>query len=46
MHDYINAEDAELWDVILDEPYIYLKEVKVRELTTTMVKTRKVYSEV
>ena len=28
MHDYINAEDYELWDVILDGPYVPLKEVK------------------
>ena len=45
MHDYINAEDTELWDVILDEPYIPTKEVKDGELTTTVVKTRKEYNE-
>ncbi|XP_049397273.1 uncharacterized protein LOC125861406 [Solanum stenotomum] len=34
MHDCINAEDTELWDVILDGPYITTKEVKDGELTT------------
>lgn len=41
MHDYINVEDTELWDVILDRPYIPTNEVKDGELTTTVVKTRK-----
>ncbi|XP_049406072.1 uncharacterized protein LOC125869660 [Solanum stenotomum] len=45
MHDYINAEDTELWDIILDGPYIPTKEVKDGELTTTVVKTRKEYNE-
>jgi len=31
--------------VILDGPYIPTKEVKYGELTTTIVKTRKVYNE-
>ena len=37
MHECINAEDTKLWDVILDGPYIPLEEVKVRDLTTTVV---------
>uniref|UniRef100_A0A0V0GV56 Putative ovule protein n=1 Tax=Solanum chacoense TaxID=4108 RepID=A0A0V0GV56_SOLCH len=41
MHDYINAEDSELWDIILDGPYIPTKEVKDGELTTNVVKTKK-----
>ncbi|KAH0689139.1 hypothetical protein KY289_016497 [Solanum tuberosum] len=45
MHDYINAEDSELWDIILDGPYVPIKEVKDGELTTTVVKTRKDYNE-
>lgn len=45
MHDYINAEDSELWDIILDGPYIPTKEVNDGELTTTVVKTRKYYNE-
>ncbi|KAH0689613.1 hypothetical protein KY289_016971 [Solanum tuberosum] len=45
MHDYINAEDSELWDIILDGPYIPIKEMKNGELTTTVVKTRKDYDE-
>lgn len=45
MHDYIIAEDSQLWDVILDVPYIPTNEVKDGELTTTVVKTRKGYNE-
>ncbi|XP_049405388.1 uncharacterized protein LOC125868860 [Solanum stenotomum] len=45
MHDYINAEDIELWDIILDGPYIPTKEMKDGELTTTVVKTKKDYNE-
>lgn len=41
MHDYINEEDTELWDVILDCPYFPLKEVNHRYLTTFAIKTRK-----
>ncbi|XP_049350219.1 uncharacterized protein LOC125814820 [Solanum verrucosum] len=45
MHDYINADDSELWDIILNGPYIPTKEMKDEELTTTVVKTRKDYNE-
>lgn len=45
MHDYINVEDTELWDVILDRPYIPTTEVKDGELTKTIIKTRKEYNE-
>lgn len=45
MHDYINAEDAKLWDIILDGPYIPTKEVKDGELITEVVKARKEYNE-
>lgn len=45
MHDYLNAEESELWDVILDGPYILLKKLKHGELTTSLVKTRKEYGE-
>ncbi|XP_049406323.1 uncharacterized protein LOC125869989 [Solanum stenotomum] len=45
MHDYINAEGSELWDIILDGPYIPTKEMKDGELTTIVVKTRKDYNE-
>ena len=41
MHDYINVEDSELWDVILDGPYVPMKEVKDGSLTIFVVKTRK-----
>ncbi|WMV30649.1 hypothetical protein MTR67_024034 [Solanum verrucosum] len=33
MHDYIMAKDSELWDVILDGPYVPTKDVKEGELT-------------
>ena len=46
MHDYISAEDSELWDVILDGPYVPFKEVKDGSLTTFMVKTRKEFTEI
>ncbi|XP_049342929.1 uncharacterized protein LOC125807259 [Solanum verrucosum] len=45
MHDYINAKDTELWDVILDGPYIPTKDVKYGELTTIVIKTKKEYNE-
>ncbi|XP_070022055.1 uncharacterized protein [Nicotiana sylvestris] len=43
MHDFIMAEDFELWDVICDGPYIPMK--NVRELPLTMPKTRKEYTD-
>ncbi|XP_015159851.1 uncharacterized protein [Solanum tuberosum] len=45
MHDYINAEDTELWDVILDGPYIPTKDVVDGELTKVIPKTRRKYNE-
>lgn len=41
MHDYINAEESELWNIILDRPWIPTKEVKDKDLTTIVVKTKK-----
>jgi len=46
MHDYINAEDTELWDVILDGPYIPTKDVKEGELRKVIPKTIREYDEV
>ena len=46
MHDYISAEDSELWDVILDGPYVSMKEVKYGSLTTFVVKTTKEFTEI
>ncbi|XP_070025717.1 uncharacterized protein [Nicotiana sylvestris] len=44
MHDFIIAEDPELWDVICDSPYIPTK--AVGDLPLTMPKTRKEYTDV
>ena len=45
MHDFIMAEDSELWDIILDGPYIPMKEVKESEITRLVPKTRTEYNE-
>ncbi|XP_049366103.1 uncharacterized protein LOC125830957 [Solanum verrucosum] len=45
MNDYINAEDTELCDVVLDGPYIPTKEVVDGELTKVITKTRREYNE-
>ncbi|XP_070022252.1 uncharacterized protein [Nicotiana sylvestris] len=42
MHDFIMAEDSELWDIICDDPYIPTK--NVGDLPLTMPKTRKEYT--
>ncbi|XP_070008496.1 intracellular protein transport protein USO1-like [Nicotiana sylvestris] len=44
MHDFIMAKDSKLWDVICDGPYIPTK--AVRDLSLTMPKTRKEYTDV
>ncbi|XP_019240158.1 PREDICTED: uncharacterized protein LOC109220150 [Nicotiana attenuata] len=43
MHDFIMAEDSELWDVICDGPYVPRK--KVGDPLVTMPKTRKEYND-
>ncbi|XP_070019767.1 uncharacterized protein [Nicotiana sylvestris] len=43
MHDFIIAEDSELWDVICDGPYFPIK--KVGYLPETVPKTRKEYKD-
>ncbi|XP_075109160.1 uncharacterized protein LOC142180954 [Nicotiana tabacum] len=43
MHDFIMAEDSELWDVIGDGPYVPTKVLE--ELPFSMPKTRKEYSD-
>ncbi|XP_009804869.1 uncharacterized protein LOC142177477 [Nicotiana tabacum] len=43
MHDFIMAEDSELWDVICDGLYIPTK--SVGDLPLTMPKTRKEYTD-
>ncbi|XP_070022898.1 uncharacterized protein [Nicotiana sylvestris] len=42
MHDFIMAEDSELWDVICDGPFVPMK--AVGEGTRTFPKTRKEYN--
>ncbi|XP_075104577.1 uncharacterized protein LOC142178612 [Nicotiana tabacum] len=43
MHDFIMAEDSELWDVICDGPYVPIK--KVGEPAVVVPKTRKEYND-
>ncbi|XP_070023300.1 uncharacterized protein [Nicotiana sylvestris] len=43
MHDFIMAEDSELWDVICDGPFVPMK--TVGEGTITVPKTRKEYND-
>ncbi|XP_070048841.1 uncharacterized protein [Nicotiana tomentosiformis] len=43
MHDFIIAEDSELWDVICDGPFVTMKTVD--EGTATVPKTRKEYND-
>ncbi|XP_075086327.1 uncharacterized protein LOC107810242 [Nicotiana tabacum] len=43
MHDFIMAEDSELWDVICDGPYVPTK--KVGEPAVMVPKTRKEYND-
>ncbi|XP_070046625.1 uncharacterized protein [Nicotiana tomentosiformis] len=43
MHDFIMAEDSELWDVIYDGPFVPMK--TIGEQTVTVPKSRKEYSD-
>ncbi|XP_070013527.1 uncharacterized protein [Nicotiana sylvestris] len=43
MHDFIMAEDCELWDIICDGPYVPTKVLE--ELPFSMAKTSKEYTE-
>ncbi|XP_075079968.1 uncharacterized protein LOC142165280 [Nicotiana tabacum] len=43
MHDFIIAEDSELWDIICDGPYIPTE--KIGDPLVTMLKTRKEYND-
>ena len=40
MHDYLMAEDSELWDIILDELFVPMMEEKDGEKTITVPKPR------
>ena len=45
MHDYLTAEDSELWDIILDGPFVPMIEVKDGERTITVPKPRQKYDD-
>ncbi|XP_069146035.1 uncharacterized protein [Solanum lycopersicum] len=45
MHDFLMAEDSELWDIVLDGPFILMSDVKDGEITILIPKTRQQYNE-
>ena len=45
MHDYLMAEDSELWDIVLDGPFVPMMEEKDGEKTITVPKTRQKYND-
>ena len=45
MHDYLMAEDSELWDIVLDGPFIPMIEEKDGEKTSLVPKPRQKYDE-
>ncbi|XP_069149941.1 uncharacterized protein [Solanum lycopersicum] len=45
MHDYLMAEDSELWDIILDGPFVPMMEVKDGERTITVPKPMQKYDD-
>ncbi|XP_069153765.1 uncharacterized protein [Solanum lycopersicum] len=45
MHDYLMAEDSELWDIVLDGPFVPMMEEKDGEKTITIPKPRQKYDE-
>ena len=46
MHDFLMAEDSELWDIVLDGLFIPMIAEKDREKTRLVPKPRKKYNEV
>lgn len=46
MQDFLIAEDSELWDIVLDGPYIHIVEVKEWQMTKLVPKARHQYYEV
>ena len=40
MHDYLMAEDSELWDIVLDGPFVLTMEEKDGEKTILVPKPR------
>ena len=45
MYDYLMAEDSELWDIVLDGPFVPTIEEKDGEKTILVPKPRKKYDE-
>ncbi|KAF3638257.1 putative arabinogalactan peptide 20-like [Capsicum annuum] len=45
MHDFIVAEDSELWDVICDGPHVSMEVIKEGETSRSAPKSRKDYNE-
>ena len=45
MHDYFRAEDSELWDIVLDGPFVPTIEEKDGEKTILIPKPRQKYDE-
>ena len=45
MHDYLMAEDIELWDIVMDGPFVPIMEEKDIEKTITVPKPRQKYDE-
>ena len=45
MHDYLMTDDSELWDIVLDGPFIPTSEVKNGEITRLVLKTCQQYTE-
>ena len=45
MHDYLMDEDSELWDIVLDGPFISMMEERDGEKTSLVPKPRQKYDE-
>ena len=45
MHDFLMAEDSELWDIVLNGPFIPMIEEKDGEKTSLVPKPRQKYDE-
>ena len=45
MHDYLMAEDRELWTIVLDGPFVPTMEEKDGEKTVLVPKSRQKYDE-
>ena len=45
MHDFLMIEDSELWDIVLDGPFIPMIEEKNGEKTRLVPKPRLIYDE-